>query len=168
MAGKPGDDAHLEAVANGLDAVTDQAGDYGKDPKDTLHSQADSKQSHSWMKSLFPYHSVGDMEHAWHLGNYVIDRKTGKKDWEAMSIYVRLGMHALYYGTQQEKALHWKRTIALFESQSKKMGKQYDDPQSKAHIRPFIQSFGLESNPGSRLVDFRDWSRGNTLLHTCN
>ena len=27
------------------------------------------------------------------MGNYVIDRKTGEKSFEAMSIYVRLGMH---------------------------------------------------------------------------
>ena len=27
------------------------------------------------------------------MGNYVIDRETGEKSFEAMSIYVRLGMH---------------------------------------------------------------------------
>ncbi|GAM83068.1 hypothetical protein ANO11243_010540 [Dothideomycetidae sp. 11243] len=86
------------------------------------------------------------MENAFHLGNYVIDRKTGQKSWEAMSIYVRLGMHALYYGSEQEKALHWKKTLDMLEAQSKKMGRQYDDPQSVAHIAPFIQSFGLQSS----------------------
>ena len=43
------------------------------------------------------------------MGNYVIDRQTGQKSFESMSIYVRVGMHLLYYGTEQEKALHWKR-----------------------------------------------------------
>jgi phosphatidylserine decarboxylase len=61
-----------------------------------------------------------------------------------MSIYVRLGMHLLYYGSEQEKALHWKRTLELLKSQSEKMGKEYDDPKSKDHIKPFIESFMLQ------------------------
>lgn len=54
-------------------------------------------------------------------------------------------MHLLYYGTEQEKALHWKRTQAMLREQSVKMGKQYDDPESREHIWPFIKSFHLES-----------------------
>ena len=80
------------------------------------------------------------------MGNYVIDRQTGQRSFEAMSIYVRVGMHLLYYGTAEEKALHWKRTLALLEEQSRKMGKQYDDPASKSHIVPFIESFNLQSS----------------------
>lgn len=75
------------------------------------------------------------------MGNYVVDRQTGQKSFEPMSIYVRLGMHMLYYGTEQEKALHWKKTLKLLQDQSEKMGKEYDDPASKAHIVPFIESF---------------------------
>lgn len=55
-------------------------------------------------------------------------------------------MHVLYYGTEQEKALHWKKTVGLLEAQSKKMGKQYDDPASVAHIGPFIESFQLQAS----------------------
>lgn len=54
-------------------------------------------------------------------------------------------MHLLYYGSEQEKALHWKRTQALLKDQSTKMGRQYDAPESVAHIQPFIESFGLQS-----------------------
>ena len=78
------------------------------------------------------------------MGNYVIDRQTGEKSFEAMSIYVRVGMHLLYYGSEQEKVLQCKRTLALLKSQSEKMGKEYDTPESKAHIEPFIQSFELQ------------------------
>jgi len=53
-------------------------------------------------------------------------------------------MHLLYYGSEQEKALHWKRTQDLLRAQSVKMGKQYDDPESINHIQPFIESFHLE------------------------
>jgi phosphatidylserine decarboxylase len=80
------------------------------------------------------------------MGNYVIDRNTGEKSFESMSIYVRVGMHLLYYGTEQEKALHWKRTLELLKNQSEKMGQQYDGPASKAHIIPFIQAFQLEES----------------------
>jgi len=54
-------------------------------------------------------------------------------------------MHLLYYGSEQEKALHWKRTIELLKDQSEKMGREYDAPESKAHIQPFIQSFDLQN-----------------------
>jgi len=53
-------------------------------------------------------------------------------------------MHLLYYGSEQEKALHWKRTLELLQAQSVKMGKEYDDPKSKDHIAPFIKGFQLE------------------------
>jgi len=78
------------------------------------------------------------------MGNYVIDRNTGEKQFEEMSFYVRLRMHLLYYGNAQEKTLHWKKTLELLQAQSVKMGKEYDSPESKAHIIPFIQSFNLQ------------------------
>jgi phosphatidylserine decarboxylase len=84
------------------------------------------------------------LENKFHLGNYVIDRQTGEKSFEAMSVYVRIGMHLLYYGSEQEKALHWKKTLALLQNESEKMGREYDSPESKQHIVPFIQSFNLE------------------------
>ena len=80
------------------------------------------------------------------MGNYVIDRATGEKSFEAMSIYVRLGMHLLYYGSEQERALQWKRTVDLLKSQSEKMGREYDAPESKGHIEPFIKSFDLQDS----------------------
>ena len=63
-----------------------------------------------------------------------------------MSIYVRLGMHLLYYGSEQERALQWKRTVDLLKDQSEKMGREYDTPASKAHIEPFINSFELQDS----------------------
>lgn len=146
MADPKYDDAHFEATANALNNVTDQAADHSKPPKDSLHQEADKEHSHAFMNRLFPFHSIGDLESKFHMGNYVIDRKTGKKEWEPMSIYVRLGMHALYYGSEQEKALQWKKTVALLKAQSEKMGKSYDDPSSVEHIAPFITSFNLQES----------------------
>ncbi|KAL1306392.1 hypothetical protein AAFC00_005099 [Neodothiora populina] len=142
----PKQDDQLQATAQALNKITDEAGNHSKDPKETLHTPSNHDHAHAWLKRIFPYQSLAEMESAWHMGNYVFDRKTHIKSFEPMSIYVRVGMHVLYYGTEQEKALHWKRTVALLEDQSKKMGKQYDDPQSVDHIIPFIESFDLQES----------------------
>lgn len=60
------------------------------------------------------------------------------------SVYVRLGMHLLYYGSQQEKLLHTQRALKLLEEQSTKMGLQYDDPKSVDHIIPFVRRLTVE------------------------
>jgi phosphatidylserine decarboxylase len=138
-------DAQFEATAAALDKITDQAAS-PEDPKTTLHTPSNHEKSHKWLKRIFPYDSLEAMESAFHMGNYVIDRKTGEKTFEPMSIYVRVGMHTLYYGSQQEKALQWTRTVKLLEEQSRKMGRQYDDPASVDHIVPFIESFNLQES----------------------
>lgn len=139
-------DAHFEASAQILNKITDDAGDHSKDPKKSLHVPSNHEHAHSWLKRVFPYDSLESMESAWHMGNYVLDRKTHEKTFEPMSIYVRVGMHTLYYGSEQEKALHWKKTVSLLEEQSKKMGRQYDDPRSVDHIVPFLESFDLQES----------------------
>lgn len=139
-------DAHFDATAKALDDVTTEAGDHALEPQNTLHRPSDHAKSHAFLSKIFPERALESVEANFHMGNFVMDRATGKKDWEPMSIYVRLGMHALYYGSEQEKALHWKRTLALLEAQSVKMGKQYDDPASVAHIQPFIESFDLQAS----------------------
>lgn len=137
-------DEHLDAAENVLVDIIDQAEDHNDDPQAHLHMPGNQPQAHSWLRTVFPYASLADFESQWHLGNYVMDRKTCQRSFEPMSIYVRIGMHLLYYGTQQENVLQWKRTQQLLKDQSVKMGKQYDSPESKAHIQPFIQSFKLE------------------------
>jgi phosphatidylserine decarboxylase len=62
---------------------------------------------------MLPASTLDNLESKFHMGNYVIDRQTGQKSFEAMSIYVRVGMHLLYYGSEQEKALHWRKTLQL-------------------------------------------------------
>ncbi|WPH00986.1 phosphatidylserine decarboxylase proenzyme 3-like protein [Acrodontium crateriforme] len=143
---KPTSPEHFDAISSSLNELTTQAGDHQVNPKDHLHRPADHEKSHSWLKSLFPSQaSLESFENSWHYGNYVIDRQTGQKSFEPMSIYVRVGMHLLYYGTAEEKALHWERTKQLLKDQSEKMGRQYDAPESKDHIQPFIESFDLQS-----------------------
>lgn len=138
----------VERTAAALNDVTDQATDnLGADPKDNIHKPADHPASHSWLTKHLPsWQYIENMEASYHLGNWVRNRSTNEKTWESMSIYVRLGMHLLYYGTYQERALSTTRAISLLKEQSVKMGQQYDDPASKSHIQPFIDSFGLQDS----------------------
>lgn len=136
----------LEKTYDALDNVTETAEAHHEDPQNHLQKPADHSSSHSWLTRFLPSQEyVKQMENSYHLGNWVRDRQTNEKSWESMPIYVRLGMHLLYYGTYQERLLGTKRVIAMLTAQTEKMGKQYDDPASKAHIQPFIESFQLQS-----------------------
>ena len=135
---------HLDAAESVFKELTDKSAAHSEDPKDHIHIPSKDEKAHSWFRAVFPYNSLEDFESQWKLGNYVIDRQTGKKSFEPMSIYVRLGMHLLYYGSYQENVLQSKRAQDMLKSQSVKMGQQYDSPQSKDHIQPFIDSFDLK------------------------
>ena len=117
--------------------------EHGIPPTEHIHAGAAENKSHSWIKRYIPDGVLNDYEARYHLGNYVIDRYTGEKTFEQMSMYVRLGMHLLYYGTIQEQFLHAKRVEDVLSQQSIKMGRSYDTPESKAHIKPFLDSFQL-------------------------
>ncbi|KAI0470678.1 phosphatidylserine decarboxylase-domain-containing protein [Xylariaceae sp. FL0804] len=137
---------HVDAAAAAVDRVTSEAGGVPvADPKTHLHRPAGHESAHALLRSMLPPHvRLEEFESRWHLGNYVVvDRATGAREFEPMPLYVRLGMHLLYYGSAQERALHWKRTQEALRAQSVKMGRQYDAPASAAHIEPFIASFGL-------------------------
>jgi phosphatidylserine decarboxylase len=137
-------DAGFDATASALQELTQRAENNDQPPTSNIHAPATFKESHAWLSMVVSQSTIESVENKFHLGNYVLDRQTGEKAFEAMSMYVRVGMHLLYYGNYQEEALHWQRTIALLKAQSEKMGKQYDSPESKQHIIPFIQSFKLE------------------------
>jgi len=125
--------------------VNNAASNQIADPKETLHKPASHETTHAWFHRFLPEEYVQSIESTWHMGNWVIDRVTGEKHWEDMSIYVRIGMHLLYYGSEQERLLQWKKTLDLLQDQSVKMGKEYDLPSSKDHIEPFVKSFELEN-----------------------
>lgn len=139
--------AGFEATAGALSALTTSAEHHGQDPKGSLHRPSSHQSSHLWLSKILPQSTLEKLEVNWHMGNYVIvNRATGEKEFEPMSIYVRIGMHLLYYGSQQEKLLQWQETEKLLKAQSVKMGHEYDAPESKSHIEPFIESFDLRSS----------------------
>jgi phosphatidylserine decarboxylase len=137
-------DEGYNASAGALSELTRLAENHNQPPTSHIHGSSTTSESHAWLSKHLPHGTIQSVENKFHLGNYVIDRQTGEKSWEAMSIYVRVGMHLLYYGSEQEKALHWKKTLELLKNQSEKMGREYDSPESKQHIVPFIQSFNLQ------------------------
>ncbi|KAK8850798.1 Phosphatidylserine decarboxylase proenzyme 2 [Apiospora arundinis] len=129
-----------------LSELTDAAvNGHRESPTQHIHGDAETPETDSWIKKYLPHHvDLQELESGHHLGNYVIDRETGEKSWETMSVYVRLGMHLLFYGSKQAEFLHWKRTEKYLETESRKMGEAYDRPESVDHILPFIKSFSLE------------------------
>ena len=135
----------FDATAGALQGLTVLAENKNQPPTSHIHGSSTTQAAHSWLSRHLPSATIESVENKFHLGNYVIDRQTGVKTFEAMSIYVRVGMHLLYYGSYQQEALHWPKTQALLKAQSEKMGREYDSPESKQHIVPFIQSFQLES-----------------------
>jgi phosphatidylserine decarboxylase len=139
----PVDAAHVSASATALDSLTSAAQDHPIPPLEHIHAGAAENKSHSWLKKYIPDAVLNEYENYYHMGNYVFDRETGEKSFEQMSIYVRLGMHLLYYGSRQAQFLHVKRVQQVLEQQSIKMGRSYDSPESKAHIKPFLDSFQL-------------------------
>ena len=137
-------DEGLDQTHEALNHITSATEEHAQDPKDHLHKPADHNTSSSWISRFLPSQQyIRSMEASYHLGNWVRDRHTNEKSWESMSLYVRLGMHMLYYGTYQEMMLASKRVISMLQAQTLKMGLQYDNPASRAHIIPFINSFGL-------------------------
>ena len=91
VAGKSLTTEHREAAEKLLDQITTDAGSkHQEDPKDHVHAPANHARAHAWFRSVFPKGSLEHLENGWHMGNYVIDRQTGEKSFEEMSIYVRV------------------------------------------------------------------------------
>lgn len=85
-----------------------------------------------------------NLANKYHVGNFVIDRKTKEKFFESMPIYARLGMHLLFHGKEQTKLLEdSKRVEDLLREQSVHEGKIYDSPKSVEHIPSFIHTYKI-------------------------
>jgi len=82
-----------------------------------------------------------------HMGNSVIvDRSKGTTAFESMPLYVRVGMHLLFYGKEQTKLLKWGAVEHLLTEQTIKQGKVYNstDPEIVIpHIKAFIETYSV-------------------------
>jgi len=74
------------ASAKALNELTTMA----KVPILSIHHPANHESSQSWLAKILPASTLNNLETRSHMGNYVIDRKSGEKRFEAMSIYVRV------------------------------------------------------------------------------
>jgi hypothetical protein len=87
-------DLGFHASATALNELTNAAvDDHHQDPQGHIHRPAAHDASHSWLASILPAAQIQRLESYFKLGNYVIDRDTGERHFEEMSIYVRVGMH---------------------------------------------------------------------------
>lgn len=99
----------------------------------------------SWWGRFFP----GGLESAldrlfasYHMGNYVAIRgQPGKKIFESMPIYVRVGMHLLFYKSKEQSFLRYKSVEDLLKTVSLRQGKVYDDESNPQAVLEHIQSF---------------------------
>jgi len=102
---------------------------------------------HSWLAKLIP--GAEKLTVKFHAGNFVAVRDKTKppgteKIFESMPIYVRIGMHLLFYGKEQVKLLeHQHKLEAVLKEQSLKEGRIYDSPESVHSIPSFIQTYKI-------------------------
>ncbi|ODN96548.1 phosphatidylserine decarboxylase [Cryptococcus wingfieldii CBS 7118] len=113
--------------------------------EDAVHSHGAAAKK--WVSKFFP--SEETLDHlfaAQHMGNYVIDRVSGKKIFETMPIYVRIGMHLLF--VSGNSYMSYKSVEKLLQDKSIKQGKTYDrtGPDVREHIEAFIATYDLPLN----------------------
>ncbi|KAF8520291.1 phosphatidylserine decarboxylase-domain-containing protein [Gautieria morchelliformis] len=94
----------------------------------------------SWLAELFDKETFEKLFAAENLGNFVIVRKTGAKEWEYMPIYARVGLHLLFYGPAAIRFVTWSWIRRLLKEESIRQGKIYDSTDPKV-VLPQIQSF---------------------------
>ncbi|KAF8875750.1 phosphatidylserine decarboxylase-domain-containing protein [Mucidula mucida] len=95
-----------------------------------IDNSATSNEDAPWMHKLIP--ELEKLAAQYHLGNYVLIRATGKKIFESMPIYARIGMHLLFYGKPQ---------VLLLGTETQ--GKIYDSPESAESIHSFVKTYSL-------------------------
>ncbi|KAF9244644.1 phosphatidylserine decarboxylase-domain-containing protein [Melanogaster broomeanus] len=154
--------ANDDDVAQGLTHVVEntQPSQGGSDVMLGIHAPA-----HSHLPFLHKFvPQLENLANKYHVGNYVIDRKTGQKFFESMPIYARLGMHLLFCGKEQVKLLEGNKHIEdLLREQSIREGKIYDSPESVKNIPSFINTYQLSLDELLK-SDIRDYKTFNEFF----
>ncbi|CAK9785355.1 hypothetical protein CC85DRAFT_284571 [Cutaneotrichosporon oleaginosum] len=112
--------------------------------KEAVHAATPTIADKSWLKHFFPSAETVDRLFAReHMGNFVVDRQTGRKVFESMPLYVRVGMHLLFVSASQ--AVAYRAVEQLLITQSLKQGEQYDatGPGVLPHIQAFINAYAI-------------------------
>ncbi|CAJ0635976.1 8421_t:CDS:2 [Entrophospora sp. SA101] len=64
----------------------------------------------------------------------------------ALPIYVRIGMHLLFFGKFKEKVVEFKAIEDLFETETKRQGKYFDSFHSVHNIPKFVKHYKIDLN----------------------
>ncbi|KIR60414.1 phosphatidylserine decarboxylase [Cryptococcus bacillisporus CA1280] len=141
--GKPLEDSLDHIVSNSKAVRGDR-----KDQLAPSQLRADAVHSHGpeakhWVESFFSEETLDHLFAMEHMGNYVIDRMTGKKFFETMPIYVRIGMHLLF--VSGNSYMSYSSVEKLLREESIKQGQTYDQtgPDVEEHIKSFIKTYDL-------------------------
>ncbi|KAJ3028180.1 hypothetical protein HDV00_010607, partial [Rhizophlyctis rosea] len=131
----------LQDLYESDDALTAQQTVHAPAHPDNVSSKTETsphKGNTSWLRKL------GDRAKAkltgeagyYHVkyGNYVYDPETGKTEYEFVPLYVRIGMHTLFCGREQENLLEDGHLRGTLLRQSEREGRHFDDPRSVANI----------------------------------
>lgn len=140
--GKPLEDSLTHLVDNSVQGSQGDELAPSEKRADMVHAHGDK--SKRWISHLWPSAQTLDKLFNYeHMGNYVIDRQTGKKLFESMPLYVRVGMHLLF--VNGSGYLSYPSVEKLLTAQSEKQGKMYDQqgPEVRPHIESFIKTYNL-------------------------
>ncbi|KAI8058294.1 phosphatidylserine decarboxylase-domain-containing protein [Syncephalis plumigaleata] len=80
------------------------------------------------------------------FGVYIIDRKTFEKRYEAMPLYVRIGLNLLYVGHLKEKLLETGILDKILEHETIRQGRYFDSPKSVTQIASFIKTYNIPTD----------------------
>jgi len=111
----------------------------------------ESYASKGWFNHIVDYVTRGKLDVGIDNGNILVrDRRTGLVAEEKIPTFVRLGIRVLYQNSirKTRSGLNSKAIRNLFLNQSIRQGKEYDNPKSASHIRPFIlyHKLNIEEN----------------------
>jgi len=147
-----------------LDKLVDETdptqGSGTHDVSKTIHAPAHTVPSHPWLGKFIP--GLETLASEYHVGNFVINRDTGEKFFEAMPICkhaqrsicveliefvmvdARIGMHLLFYGKLETHLLNVNIVRSQLREQSIKEGIVFDSPSSVSSIPSFIETYSIK------------------------
>jgi phosphatidylserine decarboxylase len=106
-----------------------------------IHAPMHIVQDLPWVHSLIP--GIEKLAAKYHVGNYVAVRGKNETFFESMPLYVRLGMHLVFYGKEQVKLLGKKKVEEFLCEHSVKQGAIYDSPKSAEAIPSFVHTYSI-------------------------
>ncbi|PWN50204.1 hypothetical protein IE53DRAFT_330720 [Violaceomyces palustris] len=111
-----------------------------------------TKENYHWWERFFPEGLSDRIQQLFadhHMGNFVAIRgQPGVKIFESMPIYVRVGMHLLFFKAKEESFLRYESVEDLLKTASVRQGRIYDDESDPkavlAHVQSFVETYSID------------------------